>query len=82
VATEQQAVELANVRFLAGYRCDWLFCPQLLAQLRAQNLDGASLDDAFKCLPTEPSQRVKSAVLHLLWCHELMSELSLDPPTN
>lgn len=76
VATEPIAVELANVRFLAGYRRDWLFRPQLLAQLREKNLDGSPLGDALKCLPGEPIDRVKSAVLHLLWHQELLIDLS------
>jgi hypothetical protein len=76
VATERPGIELVNVRFLSGYRRDWLFDPHLLAQLRAQNLDGAPLDDAFNCLPTEPRERVRSAVLHLLWRQDLTIDLS------
>ncbi len=76
VATEPPGVELANVRFLAGYRRDWLFHPHLLAQLRTWNLDGASLKDAFNCLPNESPQSVRSAVLHLLWRQELVIDLS------
>lgn len=76
VATEPPGVVLANVRFLAGYRRDWLFPPHLLAQLRTGNLDGASLNDAFNCLPNESPQSVRSAVLHLLWCQELVIDLS------
>src|ERR1700678_3269115 len=70
VATEPNAVELENVRFLAGYRRSWLFRPELLVQVREKNLDGAPLADAFKCLPGEPINHVKSAVLHLLWRQE------------
>jgi hypothetical protein len=76
VATEPIAVELENVRFLAGYRRNWLFRPQLLAQLREKNLDRSPLGDALKCLPGEPIHHVKSAVLHLLWRQELLIELS------
>jgi hypothetical protein len=76
VATEPIAVELENVRFLAGYRRDWLFRPELLAQLREKNLDGSPLADAFKCLPWEPIHHVKAAVLHLLWRQELLIDLS------
>jgi hypothetical protein len=75
VATEPSGVELANVRFLSGYRRRWLFQSHLLGLLRSQNLDGASLDDAFNCLPAESHQCVRSAVLHLLWCQELLIDL-------
>jgi hypothetical protein len=70
VATEPPGVELENFRFLSGHRRVWLFSPHLLAQFRERNLDGASLDDAFNCLLTEPSQHVRSAVLQLLWRQE------------
>lgn len=76
VATEPDAVELENIRFLAGYRRDWLFRRELLAQVREKNLDGSLLADALKCLPGEPIQQVKSAVLHLLWRQELLIDLS------
>ena len=76
VATEPIAVELENVRFLAGYRRDCLFRSELLAQLREQNLDGSPLADALQCLPGEPIHHVKSAVLHLLWSQELLIDLS------
>lgn len=75
VATEPPGIELANIRFLAGYRREWLFPPHLLVQLRSWNLDGASLNDAFNCLPNELPQRVRSAVLHLLWRQELVIDL-------
>jgi len=77
VATEPIAVELENVRFLAGYRRDWLLRSELLEQLRDKNLDASPLADALKCLPGEPIRHVKSAVLHLLWCQELLIDLSV-----
>jgi len=76
VATEPSPVELGNVRFLSGYRRGWLFAASLLAQLRARDLDGATLDNALNCLPFEPSGLVRSAVLHLLWRQELAIDLS------
>ncbi len=75
VATEPIAVELENVRFLAGYRRDWLFCPELLGRLREKKLNGSALADAFRCLPGAPARTVKSAVLHLLWRQELLIDL-------
>lgn len=76
VATEPKSVELENVRFLAGYRRSGLFGPELLGQVREKNLDASPLADAFRCLPAEPINHVKSAVLHLLWRQELLFELS------
>jgi len=76
VATEPVAVELANVRFLAGYRRGWLFRSELLAQLQEKDLDGSLLVDAIRCLPAEPVHHVRSALLHLLWRQELLIDLS------
>ena len=76
VATEPNVVQLENVRFLAGYRRDWLFRPELLAQVREQNLDGAPLADALNCLPGVHIHQVKAAVLHLIWRQELLIDLS------
>lgn len=76
VATEPTAVVLQNVRFLAGYRRNWLFHPQLLDRVRDEDLDGSTLGGAFSCLPGESIHHVKSAVLHLLWRQELLIELS------
>ena len=41
VASEPSMMELENVRFLAGYRRDWLFDDELLDELRAMDLVGA-----------------------------------------
>ncbi|MEV6699677.1 TnsA-like heteromeric transposase endonuclease subunit [Streptomyces sp. NPDC051453] len=58
---------LENVRFLAGYRRDRLFDPDLVAAVRSVVLDGMTLGDAFRMLPGCPRPLVKAAVLHLLW---------------
>ncbi len=67
---------LENVRFLAGYRRDWLFDQGVLEQLRAMDLDGATLGTAFRALPTLPPASVRSAVLHLLWQQHVQVDLS------
>ncbi|WP_256260217.1 TnsA-like heteromeric transposase endonuclease subunit [Streptomyces atratus] len=67
VWSEQDPAVLENIRFLAGYRRDWLFDPDLIGALRATDLDGMLLGDAFRLLPGCPRPLVKSAVLHLLW---------------
>ncbi len=76
VATESPAIELRNVRFLAGYRRGNLFSSTLLERVRAEIADGASLGHAFDCLPGETPAYVKSAVLHLLWRQELRADLT------
>lgn len=65
--SEPEPVELANVKFLAGYRRDWLFDSALVEELRATDLDGATLGQAFGSLPGRPRPLVRSAMLHLLW---------------
>jgi hypothetical protein len=75
VWSEPPEAELENVRFLAGYRRDWLFDPELLGELRALDLDGATLGDAFASLPDRPAPLIRSAVLHLLWCREYVVDL-------
>lgn len=76
VATEPIAAELQNVRFLSGYRRNWLFRSELLTRVRGKDLDGLTLADALKCLPDEPVQHVKSSLLHLVWRQELLIDLS------
>lgn len=76
VATEPDVVALANVRFLAGYRREWLFTPSLLARVRELDLDAVSLAEAVQCLPGEPVHLVKAAVLHLLWRQEAAIDIS------
>ncbi|MFC9247940.1 TnsA-like heteromeric transposase endonuclease subunit [Streptomyces sp. NPDC057136] len=71
---------LENVRFLAGYRRDWLFDPDLVVALQAVDLDGMSLGDAFRLLPKRPRPLVKSAMLHLLWSGYVTT--ALDRPLS
>jgi hypothetical protein len=66
---------LENIRFLAGYRRDWLFEGELLDELRVQELSGRSLGEAFLLLPERPRPLVKSAVLHLLWSGYVSTDL-------
>jgi hypothetical protein len=67
VRSEPPQTRIENLRFLAGYRRDWLFDPELLSALRAADLHGASLGMAFSCLPQWPTPLVHSAVFHLIW---------------
>jgi hypothetical protein len=76
VWSEPPHAELENVRFLAGYRRDWLFDHELLAELRAADLDGTTLTAACQSLPDQPRAIVRSAVLHLLWQQHFTADLT------
>ncbi|MGW0825470.1 TnsA-like heteromeric transposase endonuclease subunit [Streptomyces sp. NPDC002845] len=75
VWSEPPTVELENVRFLAGYRRDWLFSAALLEDLRGIDLDGVPLGRAAACLPCQPGPQVRSAIHHLLWTQSLVTDL-------
>ncbi|MFE3499135.1 TnsA-like heteromeric transposase endonuclease subunit [Kitasatospora sp. NPDC059160] len=75
VWSEPPTVELENIRFLAGYRRDWLFSSDLLDELREVELDGVSLGQAESLLPCRPAPQVRSAIHHLLWTHDLVTDL-------
>ncbi|WP_312870246.1 TnsA-like heteromeric transposase endonuclease subunit [Streptomyces himalayensis] len=75
VWSEPPTVELENVRFLAGYRRDWLFSAPLLEELRGIDLDGVPLGRAAACLPGQPGLQVRSAIHHLLWTQSLVTDL-------
>ncbi|MFJ3643774.1 TnsA-like heteromeric transposase endonuclease subunit [Streptomyces sp. NPDC090108] len=75
VWSEPPTVELENVRFLAGYRRDWLFNAALLEELRGIDLDGVPLGRAAACLPGQPEPQVRSAIHHLLWTQSLVTDL-------
>ncbi|MCZ4095253.1 TnsA-like heteromeric transposase endonuclease subunit [Streptomyces sp. H39-C1] len=74
---EPPEAELANLRFLAGYRRDWLFDEDLLVEIREADLYGASLGDAFRAFPHHPDWRVRAAVLRLLWCQHFVTDLAV-----
>ncbi|WP_370153354.1 TnsA-like heteromeric transposase endonuclease subunit [Streptacidiphilus sp. EB129] len=74
---EPPEAELANLRFLAGYRRGWLFDSGLLAELRSLRLVGLSLGEAFRILPHRPGPLVRAAVLHLLWRQEIATDLGV-----
>ncbi|MEU9418336.1 TnsA-like heteromeric transposase endonuclease subunit [Streptomyces sp. NPDC048272] len=71
---------LENIRFLAGYRRDWLFDAELVNSLRMVGLDGMSLGEAFQLVPAYPRPLVKAAVLHLLWSGHVTT--ALDRPLS
>ncbi|MEU8830246.1 TnsA-like heteromeric transposase endonuclease subunit [Streptomyces sp900116325] len=76
VWTEPPEVESENIRFLAGYRRDWLFNRDLLDELREAEFDGVSLGEAAHSLTSWPEPYVRAALHHLLWTHELLADIS------
>jgi hypothetical protein len=74
--SEPPEAELANVRFLAGYRRPWLFDPELVAEIRGADLDGATLGEAFRAFPRRPAELARAGVLHLLWAQHLVTDLA------
>ncbi|AHH98657.1 TnsA-like heteromeric transposase endonuclease subunit [Kutzneria albida] len=76
VWTEPAAVELANVRLLAGYRRPWLFGQAVVDELRTADLNGVTLGEAFRVLPTQAPDVARAVVLHLLWRQHFRVDLS------
>ncbi|MFD9813162.1 TnsA-like heteromeric transposase endonuclease subunit [Streptomyces sp. NPDC059080] len=75
VWTEPPAAELENIRFLAGYRREWLFNPEILEALRDADLDGLLLGQAMGCLPDHPEPQVRAGINHLLWTQTFVTDL-------
>jgi hypothetical protein len=80
VLNEPAAVRIANVRFLAGYRREWLVNQDLLADLlcRRADLVGRSIGEAEELIEGHPRAFVRPALLSMLWRHEF--EVNLDVP--
>ena len=75
VLTGVPATLLANVRFLAGYRRDWLINGEALSELRSRIAD---FDNKRFCevrLAEPPAPLVRSALLHMLWNQEFVVDL-------
>ena len=78
--SEPPAAKLENIRFLAGYRRDWLFSTTVLEELRGVDLDGVPLGQATAFLPDHPEPQVRAVIHHLLWTQRLVTEL--DTPLS
>ena len=80
VVNEPDPIRLGNVRFLAGYRREWLINQEILGGFRSRpgGLAGMSIAEAEASVSGYPKQLVRPAVLHLLWCHNY--EVELDEP--
>ena len=78
IVSESPPQLLETVRFLAGYRRDWLIDTRALAELRAQaqGLVGLRIDEAERRIASAPHPLVRSALLHMLWRQELTVDLT------
>lgn len=78
VVNEPAAIRIANVRFLAGYRRQWLVNQDVLADLRCRRGDlvGRSIAEAEELIGRHPRPLVRPALLSMLWRREL--EVNLD----
>ena len=85
VVTEYPAEFLANVRFLAGFRREWLINQEALAVLRSEreSLVGMSVGDVALNIQPLPTALIRSALFHLLWRAEVVVDLTtrLSPST-
>jgi hypothetical protein len=72
----EDAVFLANVRFLAGFRRAWLFDPGLLDAAVA-TAPGLCIADVEQVLGAGGGRLlVRPALMHLLWSHRLTADLA------
>lgn len=68
--------ELANVRFLAGYRNPHLFDDALAGAIRNAGLVGSTLGQAFNADLGWPPAVVRAGVLHVIWNQHLTVDLA------
>nr|WP_237570809.1 TnsA-like heteromeric transposase endonuclease subunit [Mycolicibacterium lacusdiani] len=76
VWTEPPPIELANRRFLAGYRDERRMNAGVLEQLRNSQIDGLSIQQAILSCDEWPQPLARAGVCHLLWCGSLHTDLS------
>jgi hypothetical protein len=85
VLNEPPRIRLSNLRFLAGYRRNWLINQSLLDEMRGRlgGFTGMSIADAEQTVRGYPRQLVRPALMHLLWRHECCADLDvpLGPST-
>ncbi|MEZ0054376.1 hypothetical protein ABIA30_005417 [Mycobacterium sp. MAA66] len=78
VFTEPSPVLLDNIRFLSGYRRDWLINQDILIEIRSRidELVGLCFRDAEARFAHRCKPLVRSALLHLLWRQELIVDVT------
>ena len=77
VWTEPPEAEVANLRFLAGYRRCGQPGADLAEELREIIRPGITLGEAFAALPGHPLPLVRAAALHLLWTQHVTTDLGV-----
>lgn len=80
VASEPPVTELANIRFLAGYRRPHLVDYALVRHVRAARIDGTTLAEAMKQVGG-PAPQARATILHLMWTQEIIVDMT-RPLTN
>jgi hypothetical protein len=75
IASEPPPILLENVRFLAGYRRRPYVSPSALEELRDMDLEGITFGDALRRVNASPPPAARAALLHMLWSHELSTNL-------
>lgn len=76
VWSEPAPVELDNVRFLAGYRRDWLFDPVVLDGLRDSVTSGMSIGEVLAAVSGFRASTARAGLLHLLWRQEFLVDMA------
>lgn len=77
VWSEPPAVELANLRFLAGYRDERRINKEVLELVRKANLDCLTVGQATAALPDLSRPLVRAAICHLLWNGTWVTDLDV-----
>ena len=75
VLSEPEPALLENVRFLAGYRRDWLFPADLLEAADGAIVDGTALGEAIGAVGGFAPELVRAGVFHLLWSGRFTTDL-------
>ena len=77
IASEPPEVEYGNIRFLAGYRRDWLFQSDVLARVR-RALNSATEASVDTIVRATELTRVTAfpGLMHLLWLGECTADLT------
>jgi hypothetical protein len=85
VVHEPPPIRVANVRFLGGYRREWLINHDILGEMRSckGQFAGMSIQGAERAMDGRPWQLVRPALMHLLWKQEYVANVdeSLRPST-
>lgn len=73
VYTEPDPMQLMNIRFLTGYRRDWLINREIYQCMHdsVDELVGLSFGQVEQRFAEYPGPLVRSTLFHLLWRHEL-----------